>query len=71
MCPDNEHLSSYVDDEIPSPWKERMESHLSSCRRCSEKVAGLKSLSSMLSSAYSREDLAQIEEAKEIGRAHV
>ena len=34
MCPDQEILSLYIDDELPSPWKEKMESHLVSCEKC-------------------------------------
>jgi anti-sigma factor RsiW len=64
MCPDNEHLSLYIDDEIPSPWKERMESHLRTCRRCSERVTALRSLSSTLRLATSGKELAKLEEAK-------
>jgi len=44
MCPDDALLSAYVDDEIPSPWKERVETHLRSCARCSEKMSALRSL---------------------------
>lgn len=46
MCPDYHILSVYFDQELPSPWKEKMELHLISCpvcrarlerfRRCSE-----------------------------------
>jgi anti-sigma factor RsiW len=36
MCPDRQLLSVYLDGELPSPWKEKMESHLASCPRCRE-----------------------------------
>ncbi|MDR0450627.1 MAG: zf-HC2 domain-containing protein [Treponema sp.] len=36
MCPDRQLLSVYLDGELPSPWKEKMESHLFSCPRCRE-----------------------------------
>lgn len=36
MCPDRQILSVYVDGELPSPWKEKMEGHLSRCLRCRE-----------------------------------
>lgn len=45
MCPDMELLSAWADDEVPSPWKERIASHLEGCRSCAEKVAGIKRLS--------------------------
>jgi hypothetical protein len=34
MCPEKELLSVYLDGELPSPWKERMEAHLASCPDC-------------------------------------
>ncbi|MDR3333855.1 MAG: zf-HC2 domain-containing protein [Treponema sp.] len=34
MCPDRQILSVYFDGELPSPWKEKMEAHLASCREC-------------------------------------
>ena len=48
MCPDDQLLSAFVDNEIPSPWKERMELHLCKCARCSGKVEALESLSRSL-----------------------
>jgi len=44
MCPDDALLSAFVDDEIPSPWKERMEIHVSGCRECSRKVESFRTL---------------------------
>jgi anti-sigma factor RsiW len=37
MCPDPQILSVYMDGELPSPWKEKMENHLSECPACKEK----------------------------------
>jgi hypothetical protein len=34
MCPDRQLISVYLDGELPSPWKEKMESHLSQCPQC-------------------------------------
>jgi hypothetical protein len=34
MCPDPQLLSVYMDGELPSPWKEKMEAHLSECSVC-------------------------------------
>jgi hypothetical protein len=39
MCPDRQILSLYVDGELPSPWKEKLEDHLASCPGCRE-IAG-------------------------------
>ena len=34
MCPDQQIISLYLDDELPSPWKEKFEAHLASCGNC-------------------------------------
>ncbi|MDR2073743.1 MAG: zf-HC2 domain-containing protein [Spirochaetaceae bacterium] len=34
MCPDREILSIYFDEELGSPWKEKIERHLEGCVRC-------------------------------------
>ena len=34
MCPDRQIISLYVDGELPSPWKEKLEVHLESCPDC-------------------------------------
>jgi anti-sigma factor RsiW len=34
MCPDRQILSVFLDGELPSPWKEKMEAHLQECPRC-------------------------------------
>ncbi len=34
MCPDRQMLSVYLDNELPSPWKEKMEAHVSQCTEC-------------------------------------
>jgi len=44
MCPDPQLLSIYMDGELPSPWKEKMESHLAECSECGEKFKELKRL---------------------------
>ena len=33
-CPDRNLYSAYVDGEVPSPWKEKLEEHLASCEKC-------------------------------------
>ena len=48
MCPDPQLLSIYVDGELPSPWKEKMESHFSNCSACGEKLENLKRLHELL-----------------------
>jgi anti-sigma factor RsiW len=44
MCPDHQILSVYVDGELPSPWKEKMEAHLASCPQCVERLVALRRL---------------------------
>ncbi|MCX7655492.1 MAG: zf-HC2 domain-containing protein [Treponemataceae bacterium] len=34
MCPDKSLLSLYMDGELPSPWKEKLETHLLHCEAC-------------------------------------
>ncbi|MCL2209276.1 MAG: zf-HC2 domain-containing protein [Treponema sp.] len=38
MCPEPQLISDYMDGELPSPWKEKLESHLSECSVCREKL---------------------------------
>ncbi|MBO8450711.1 MAG: zf-HC2 domain-containing protein [Spirochaetes bacterium] len=33
-CPDKSLYSAYVDGEVPSPWKEKLEAHLAACETC-------------------------------------
>ncbi|MCL2066230.1 MAG: zf-HC2 domain-containing protein [Treponema sp.] len=44
MCPDQQLLSVYLDGELPSPWKEKMESHLSECTKCAQRLERYKAL---------------------------
>jgi len=44
MCPDPQILSIYVDGELPSPWKEKMESHFKKCPDCMAKYKNFKHL---------------------------
>ena len=39
MCPDRQILSLYLDGELPSPWKEKMDTHLVSCEKCRSHLA--------------------------------
>jgi len=40
MCPDRQIISLYLDGELPSPWKEKMKTHLASCPKCRSAFAG-------------------------------
>jgi hypothetical protein len=46
MCPDRQVLSWYLDGELPSPWKEKMETHLESCAECRKRLETYRSFSS-------------------------
>jgi anti-sigma factor RsiW len=51
MCPDKELLSSYMDGEVPSPWKEKMELHIAGCPSCSARVMEYSRLAASLKAA--------------------
>lgn len=50
MCPDRQLISLLADGELPSPWKEKLESHLDSCPTCKNIASDYKSLSRALGS---------------------
>jgi anti-sigma factor RsiW len=64
MCPDDQLLSAFADDEIPSPWKERVELHIGKCARCSEKVESIRTLSLSLLALDDPQDIQVLESAK-------
>lgn len=49
MCPDHQILSVYLDKELPSPWKEKMEEHLSSCPDCRKLMERYTAVSGVIS----------------------
>ena len=48
MCPDHQILSLYIDGELPSPWKEKMEAHLVSCEKCQNRLGQYQRLKAVL-----------------------
>jgi anti-sigma factor RsiW len=50
MCPDRQILSVYLDEELPSPWKEKMEAHVSSCAECQAVLEKYQAVSFLASS---------------------
>jgi hypothetical protein len=44
-CPHKELLSVYIDGELPSPWKEKMERHVALCASCAGALEVYKTLS--------------------------
>jgi hypothetical protein len=45
MCPDRQILSLYFDGELPSPWKEKLETHLEGCAGCRARLETYRGLS--------------------------
>ena len=48
MCPDRQIISLYLDGELPSPWKGKLETHLSDCPKCRAALAGYRNLGQSL-----------------------
>jgi len=48
MCPDPQILSIYLDGELPSPWKEKLQVHLTQCEKCKEKLDNLNRIQNLL-----------------------
>jgi anti-sigma factor RsiW len=67
MCPDPQLLSIYVDGELPSPWKEKMDVHLKDCPACREKFENFKQLHELINNNTSAEKTGETEirESKE------
>ncbi|MCL1992684.1 MAG: zf-HC2 domain-containing protein [Spirochaetes bacterium] len=64
MCPDKQLVSIFMDGELPSPWKEKMESHLSGCPACRGYLEGYRQLTVPIKEAAAGEAKV-IESAKE------
>ncbi len=43
-CPKKDLYSAFVDGEVPSPWKEKLEAHLEICTECRKVVESYKNL---------------------------
>lgn len=44
MCPDQQLISVFMDGELPSPWKEKMETHLAQCPSCKKSLENYRQL---------------------------
>ena len=47
-CPDRQIISLFLDGELPSPWKEKMETHLESCPNCQAALGGYRRVAERL-----------------------
>lgn len=56
MCPDRQILSLYKDQELPSPWKEKLEHHLATCQECRTQLQTYQNLSAFLQSSQQIHD---------------
>jgi anti-sigma factor RsiW len=63
MCPDKELLSSFVDGEVPSPWKERIELHVTGCPSCASTVEAFRGITESLHAAESVEETDALNQA--------
>jgi hypothetical protein len=71
MCPEPQMISIYVDGELPSPWREKLENHMMECSSCKEKLESFQQMQGLFKldnqvneNAVTLED-AFIQEAKE------
>ena len=46
-CPEPQILSIHLDGELPAPWNEKMEIHLSKCSVCRERLENFRQLSQL------------------------
>lgn len=47
-CPDLDLYSAYADGEVPSPWKEKLEAHLSACPNCRARAEQYRKLKTLI-----------------------
>jgi anti-sigma factor RsiW len=48
MCPDRQILSVYFDNELVSPWKEKLEEHVTGCPECAARLEAYKKTRELL-----------------------
>jgi anti-sigma factor RsiW len=61
MCPDRDLVSAYVDGEVPSPWRERLEEHLAACPDCAAIASGYARLGARLKAELASDEVARDE----------
>lgn len=48
ICPDKRVISEYFDGELPSPWKEKLEGHITECSDCAQSYKHYSTISTIL-----------------------
>ncbi|MBN2051033.1 MAG: zf-HC2 domain-containing protein [Spirochaetales bacterium] len=56
MCPEEELLSAYIDNELPLHWKKRVEEHITQCEACARRLDDFLTLRRRLQEAEVRID---------------
>lgn len=51
-CPDSDLYSAWVDGEVPSPWKEKLEDHIRNCPGCKKRAERYRALHSMIAAGF-------------------
>ena len=64
-CPDSDLYSAWVDGEVPSPWKEKLEAHMSHCPDCKKRSERYRGLHIVMQKSAPGMDDAQLEASYE------
>ena len=59
MCPDRDLVSAFIDGEVASPWRERLQEHIASCADCTALAASYAALGDSLRAETSAEAAAE------------
>jgi len=54
-CPDSELYSAFIDGEVPSPWKEKLEAHVNSCPKCRKQTERYQRIHALLSAGMAQQ----------------
>lgn len=57
MCPDRQILSLYIDEELPEPWKGKMDAHLERCGGCRASLEQYRLISGRLREQWAEKSL--------------
>ena len=54
-CPDSDLYSAFIDGEVPSPWKEKLEAHVNSCPKCRKQTEKYQKIHALLSAGTDKQ----------------